>query len=159
MRFFVLSASLALAVALGCLASPSASAQDARACSFEGVWQASNAGFTTRIEASTRWSTWSGLQEVPEGAPAIGGWLEVTPDRLIFGDERGRGYGYQWRFEDRCSVLRLSGPAQIVFVRVEPVRTRSRSRALEAMGGADHHPIGYASPTLQRARVEHAPRR
>lgn len=80
------------------------SAQGAGQCSFEGTWRAQ--GFTTRIDAQRRWSTWSGSST--EGPPQGQGWV-LTDNELMTFDHEGaeRGYAYVWSFEDDCALLDL----------------------------------------------------
>lgn len=84
-----------------------ASAQEqARAgqCQFTGTWYAP--GFTTRIDAERRWTTWSGNSA--EGSPGARGWV-LTDGELMTFDNDGHegGYAYTWSFEDDCAVLDL----------------------------------------------------
>lgn len=105
-----------LLLALISVAAPAFSQEQARAgqCRFEGTWHAP--GFTTRIDAERRWTTWSG--DSTEGSPGAQGWV-VTDGELMTFDNDGheRGYAYVWSFEDDCAVLDLV----LVQQRGEPV--------------------------------------
>lgn len=103
---------LAAVLALFLAAPALASAQDAprtQSCRLEGTWHETRAGWTTRIDGAARWSTWNGGPPVDERTtPAGAGWLEVTPALLVFDyDGNDGGYGYEWYFEQDCSVLVL----------------------------------------------------